>query len=94
MRRNVLILASLLLAALGMAAQRPVQVRWTSEVESISPTQGIIRWSADINPGWHIYGMEMPEGSGDFAPVPTSITIDPAPGLVLGGGRRPLRRRA
>jgi len=85
MRRNILILAALLITALGMSARLPVQVKWTAEVEAVSPTSGIIRWTADIKPGWHIYGMEMPAGSADFAPVPTTFTIEPTPGLVLDG---------
>ena len=85
--------AVLLLALLGCVnvfAQRPVHVHWTNTVESVNDTEGIIRWSADIDEGWHIYGMTMPDlGPDAIGPQLTVFTIEPASGLQLIGEVEP-----
>lgn len=85
--------AVLLLALLGCVnvfAQRPVHVHWTNTVESVNDTEGIIRWSADIDEGWHIYGMTMPDlGPDAIGPQLTVFTIEPAAGLQLIGEVEP-----
>lgn len=85
--------AVLLLALLGCVnvfAQRPVHVHWTNTVESVNDTEGIIRWSADIDEGWHIYGMTMPDlGADAIGPQLTVFTIEPAAGLQLIGEVEP-----
>lgn len=58
-------------------------VEWAAEAELTSAREGVIRWTADIEPGWHIYGTEMPKL--DVAPPPTSFTVDSFPGLILKG---------
>lgn len=63
-------LAMLLLSALSAYAAAPRQVEWTVGIDSISPTEGAIVWSASIADGWHIYGMEMPQG----LDVPITLT--------------------
>lgn len=79
-----------LLGGLSAIAQRPVHVHWTTEIESSSPTEGTIRWSADIDEGWHIYGLNMPDlGPDAVAPQLTVFTVDPADGLQLVGDVEP-----
>lgn len=79
-----------LLGGLSAIAQRPVHVHWTTDIESSSATEGIIRWSADIDEGWHIYGLTMPDlGPDAVAPQLTVFTIDPADGLQLVGDVEP-----
>lgn len=79
-----------LLGGLSAIAQRPVHVHWTTDMESSSATEGIIRWSADIDEGWHIYGLTMPDlGPDAVAPQLTVFTIDPADGLQLVGDVEP-----
>lgn len=63
-------LAMMLLGALSAQAAAPKQVEWTVGIDSVSPTEGAIVWSATIADGWHIYGMEMPEG----LDVPITLT--------------------
>ncbi|MCD8386515.1 MAG: thioredoxin family protein [Bacteroidales bacterium] len=73
--------------ALGFSAQgapMPVHVTWNTELETKSPTEGAIVWSANIEDGWHIYGMEMPKGL-DIPLTLTSFTINSVPGLELVG---------
>lgn len=79
-----------LLGGLSAIAQRPVHVHWTTDIESSSATEGIIRWSADIDEGWHIYGLTMPDlGPDAVAPQLTVFTVDPADGLQLVGDVEP-----
>ncbi len=81
--KKILTIILLVAATFGMAAQRPVHVRWTTKVETISDHSGRIVWTADIEPGWHIYGMS------DDAPIPTEFTVDPVDGLEFTGDVTP-----
>ncbi len=90
MRRILSFAALLILAVVGAVAQRPVHVHWTSEIKTVSPTEGVISWTAVIDNGWHIYGMTMPKvGPDAVAPQLTTFTIEPAPGLELIGEPTP-----
>lgn len=66
-------------------AALPSNVRWTTEIEKISDNEGIIKWHADINEGWHIYGLEMPALPDTPVPPPTTFDIKPVEGLTLIG---------
>lgn len=72
----------------GSAAPAPENVIWTTEIEQVSETSGVLVITAKIESGWHIYGTEMPEIEG-MTTNPTTITINPQPGLVLDGGIEP-----
>lgn len=63
----------------------PSKVNWSTEIEKISDTEGIIHWHADIDEGWHIYGLTMPSMPDTPLPPPTSFTINPAKGLSFIG---------
>lgn len=84
MKKSVLSLLFLLSALVAIAAPAPQNVVWTSDVETISPTEGIMHWTVDIADGWHIYGSEMPVIP-DMTTYPTTITVKPVNGLVLEG---------
>ena len=84
--RKVLALVSLLVIShLAAMAALPSHVTWTTDIESKTPTSGVIKWTADIEDGWHIYGLEMPDIKDASMPNPTTITVNPADGLVLDG---------
>lgn len=74
----------LLSVAVGFAEPLPQHVEWTTEVEKTSPTEGVIHWTVTVEDGWHIYGSDMPEIH-DMPTYPTTITVNPAKGLVLDG---------
>ncbi|MDE5568971.1 MAG: thiol:disulfide interchange protein, partial [Muribaculaceae bacterium] len=63
----------------------PSNVTWTTEIDQLSPTEGVINWHADINDGWHIYGIEMPDMPDTPLPPPTTFEINPTDGLELIG---------
>lgn len=80
--------AVLLLVSMASAGQfrPPVHVKWTTSVDSVSPTEGVIRWVAQIDEGWHIYGMTMPRDVIDkLSPQVTEFSVTPVDGLELLG---------
>lgn len=88
--RYIALITFALLAAAGMQAQRPQHVKWTTEVDYSGNGKGVIRWTADIDAGWHIYGMTMPSvGEDAVTPEPTSFEIDPVAGLTFTGPVQP-----
>ncbi|MDE6491132.1 MAG: thioredoxin family protein [Muribaculaceae bacterium] len=58
-----------------------------------SETEGEIVISADIDDGWHLYGLDVPDGAG---PRPTSVDFSGSKGVEMVGGispdREPVRR--
>ena len=59
-------------------------VRWSSEIEKVSDTQGILRVNVDVDEGWHIYGLEMPDyDDASGVPDPTHLVVDNAPGVTF-----------
>ena len=85
MRKRLISLALTLFIAVSSVfsslAALPSNVDWTTDIEKISETEGIIHWNAVIKDGWHIYGLEMPDPS----VPPTSFDITPVDGLTLVG---------
>ena len=82
-----LFLLAILISFTAEAQFRPQpRARWTTSIDSVSPTEGIIRWGADIDAGWHIYGMTMPKEVIDkLSPQITEFNITPVDGLELIG---------
>lgn len=73
---------------LAVAAPTPDNVTWTTEVEQVSETSGVLVVTAKIENGWHIYGNDMPEVEG-MPTYPTIIKVNAQPGLVLDGTAEP-----
>lgn len=57
--------------AISVMVANAAPVVWNQAVEMKSPTDGTLTISAAIEPGWHIYGFEVPDGG----PIPTSISL-------------------
>lgn len=86
MRRKLILFFAILAGFLAAFAQGMSQpVKWSSEIEKLSDTEGVIKWNAEISEGWHIYGMHMPETINDMPTNPTTFTINPVEGLELIG---------
>lgn len=85
MRKALALLSLLVISRLAAMAALPSHVTWTTDIESKTPSSGVIKWTAAIEDGWHIYGLEMPDIKDASMPNPTTITINPAEGLVLDG---------
>ncbi len=78
-----MLMAAIVLSALlsSLSAQILNPVRWEVSSEMTSPTEGVIRYSATIEPGWHLYGTTLPDGG----PKATSISYDRMEGVELVG---------
>lgn len=90
MRKFTALCACVLMAVLAFA-QAPVRVNWTTTIEQKSDTEGEIVWSAMIEDGWHIYGMEMPQGL-DIPLTLTAFEIEASPDVELIDGVVPSRQ--
>ena len=80
--------ALIALLAICITAQAAIasHVQWSAEIEQTAPDKAILKIHADIEDGWHIYGLSMPslpDDSADVLPDPTSIEIEAAPGLTV-----------
>lgn len=71
----------------GIAAAAPSHVEWSARIENKTAQKGTLIITANIESGWHIYGVEMPD-MGDEPGVPdaTSIEVEPTAGLVMTSG--------
>ncbi|MDE6702462.1 MAG: thioredoxin family protein [Muribaculaceae bacterium] len=83
--RIALAILVVFISAFSATAAMPSNVTWTTEIDQLSPTEGVINWHADINDGWHIYGIEMPDMPDTPLPPPTTFEINPTDGLELIG---------
>lgn len=88
MKRSVFSFLLLLASFLTCLAQAPQNVVWSTDVEEVTATTGVIHWTAEIAEGWHIYGSDMPQIQ-DMTTYPTIITVNQVNGLVLDGSVTP-----
>lgn len=79
------------ISAVAAIAAPPSNVNWSVTVDSLSPREGRIVWTAVINEGWHIYGDEMPSLPDTPMPNPTSFETDAVEGLTFTSPLTPSR---
>ena len=64
-------------AASSLQAAPPSHIEWTAKTEQTAPGKGVLILTGVIEPGWHIYGTEMPDlGDVTGVPEPTYIVLD------------------
>lgn len=71
----------MLAVASTAAAQETEAVSWSAKTEMSSDTEGTLVVTATIEPGWHIYGTNIPEGG----PKPTQISYSGSKGVEFEG---------
>lgn len=85
MKKIRFVLLSLLLsAAIAAGAQAPAgatAVKWRTSVCMTSPTEGTVTVRAIISDGWHLYGMQIPDGG----PKATSLDFGASTGVEFLG---------
>ncbi|MDE5594159.1 MAG: hypothetical protein K2I89_01105, partial [Muribaculaceae bacterium] len=81
--RIALAILVVFISAFSATAAMPSNVTWTTEITQLSPTEGVINWHADINDGWHIYGIEMHDMPDTPLPPPPTFVFNPTAGLEL-----------
>jgi DsbC/DsbD-like thiol-disulfide interchange protein len=76
-----LLLITILMVSVGTYAQIEAPVKWAYAAKRISPTEAVVFFRATIDPGWHIYSMDVKDGG----PIKTSFTFTPSKDFVLFG---------
>lgn len=84
--KHILKLFLALLLLVGLSPDVSAQainnyIRWTQSHKRISDTEAEIIFSAQIQPGWHLYGTELASGG----PTPTHLVVDKIVGGELVG---------
>ena len=82
MKRTYIALCLLLAAVFTLQAQIVNPVHWKSAVKMTDDTHGVVTLTATIDPGWHLYDTQLPDGG----PVPTSVEWKKLDGVKLDGG--------
>ena len=79
MKKYAVLLAMIIAVAFVAAAQDVV--KWTHSVKMTSATEGQVTFTAAIDKGWHVYGLDIPKGG----PKPTSFNFDKSTGIATVG---------
>ncbi len=83
MKKISLILVVLLSSIVSMSAQKPI--KWRSNIKMTSETEGVVTIKAIIEPGWHLYGTQIPSGG----PKATKIDLSSSEGVKFVGDVTP-----
>ena len=75
----------LLFAALAATAQIMNPVKWQKSVKMTDDKNGVVTFSATIEPGWHMYSDKLPDGG----PNPLTVKWDKLEGVKLVGNLTP-----
>lgn len=81
MKKVNLLIAFLIFAVSGVFAQVADPVKWSVGYKKLSDSEAVVFLKANIEEGWHIYGMDVPEGG----PISTSFAFTPENGATLTG---------
>lgn len=79
--KKVLAIIAALIISVGAYAQIEHPVTWAYAAKKTSATEGIIYLKATIQPGWHIYSLNVKDGG----PIKTSFTFAKSKGYELVG---------
>lgn len=80
--RKILFILSILIGILPAVAQmREEPISWRATVRMTSETQGTVMLRANIEPGWHLYSVNLPDGG----PKPTTFSFKGSEGVKFDG---------
>lgn len=85
MPRKILLLICSVMLTLCAFAQKDNPVAWTMSIKMTSATEGVLTIHASMEPGWHLYGTQLPEGG----PQPTTIALSATKGVEFIGKLTP-----
>lgn len=82
----ILILAALALVMHGAFAEVVRHVAWTASLDTADRNSPALVFTAAVDDGWHIYGLEMPDMEPEAgAPDPTQIVLEGSSHIGLSG---------
>ncbi|MDE7410805.1 MAG: protein-disulfide reductase DsbD N-terminal domain-containing protein [Paramuribaculum sp.] len=83
MTRRIISLLYLCAICVGLSVSTSAQttpINWRMNVKMTSDTEGEVIIKAIVEPGWHLYGTELPKGPG---PKPTVIDMSQSNGVIF-----------
>lgn len=82
MKKQILFILTLLFAGYFTATGQVLQpVKWAFDTKQIDDDEFEVIFKTTIDPGWHVYGIDIPEGG----PIPTSFKFKESPDYELVG---------
>ena len=88
MNRRFIALITCCIVFIGISAQMLDPIKWSSHISLNTETDGEISFVAEIENGWHLYGLQLPDGG----PRPTNFIFNKLEGVELIGGVIPSRQ--
>ena len=79
--KKLILAAAILLLSIGAYAQIEAPVKWSYAAKKINGTEALVLLKATIQPGWHIYSLNVKEGG----PIKTSFTFAKSGDFMLEG---------
>lgn len=79
-RRIIVAAVMAVMTCMAATAQIVEPIRWTTSVEMSSDTEGTLVFHVEVDPGWHLYALQLPDGG----PMPTSVVLTTANGIIPG----------
>ena len=84
MRRFLFLLIAVLCFCVPGLAQMQTPVTFSVTNEETPDSKLLVRFSGQVNAGWHVYGTDIPEGG----PTPATLTVEKIKGLKADGALR------
>ena len=84
MTRRIAFLLLALFSVCSMHAQMVKAASWTTSQQMTSDTEGVMKFTVSIEPGYHMYDMKEVDG-----PTPLSLTWEKLEGVKLVGDPTP-----
>ncbi len=81
MNRRLITLIACCIVFMGISAQILDPIKWSSHISMDTENSGEITFVAEIKKGWHLYGLQLPDGG----PRPTSFIFKKLDGVELTG---------
>lgn len=86
-RKQLIVILTIIMGLISASAQKLAPITWDVAVNDNSAESAVIKFSAKVEHGWHLYGFDLP----DDGPNATAITIDYPEGVSPEGSITPER---
>ncbi|MDE6269058.1 MAG: thioredoxin family protein [Muribaculaceae bacterium] len=84
LKRQITLLLGLMITIMA-SAQMLEPIKWNAKLQQNDNGEGEVTLSANVESGWHLYGLNLPEGG----PNPTIFSFDLPDGVKLNGAIKP-----
>ena len=87
----VLILGFLIAAFTGVFAQGEMPISWEYEVARVEGNEALLVFKAQVDEGWHVYGLKSTDDDSGMGPLPTVFEFEDSELYHLKGELKPSR---